>query len=661
MKVIVTDQAQRTQCYVCHKPTVDCVCHHCGRAICSDHRAPDRQVDSTSLKFEFTNLGLETPFQMQAGVHCKDCAQRFHTTKRSRWIAGIIILLGLLIMGLSINQNSAAIVASIVTQIASQFFGQDWQSYLLIPEIQIASSLRLPVPVHQVLTQSLLWVNSFRTNSALLIGTAIGILLILLGIIIWVFQTAQLRKKRRRGNQPPFPALPNIHSLRVEESMNGEIRLDSSGKYSTGVNELTGSLTIQQEFIDDDRNRLDRYCKKYRIRRRERIPLHAGFIVLEGTPNLKMQETNQSQVNTLPMVGTVGEHPFLVSKVKGGRQPPKRQWEYSWKYIIVQNNTKKFSLPIQIIPTFVPDGTKKAMSLVIQVSPDADISQSKVIVVKKLSLWVPNRLGNVEADPRPVVVPSVQIDAIDQEVSEIIWENIVVELDKLDRRSTDLYISFKNDIVPNAKNEIEQNPVLYGELWLDFVDWTSSGVRDISLFYPWGEKHKVDSIQRKTRLTITFGLHLASLLFPEPIRDERKFLNGKGVIPDYNFVIKLTKAINERGFYVKHIIENRPRSSKLGAHITNYFWDVAGRHYEEDEIYPIDFSLTITGEEAHNHLDQSKTQIEMTVQGIRTQEGMHKKVEKFRDELSAIIEATLAEASASGPTDTRNPESDQNT
>ena len=68
------------------------------------------------------------------------------------------------------------------------------------------------------------------------------------------------------------------------------------------------------------------------------------------------------------------------------------------------------------------------------------------------------------------------------------------------------------------------------------------------------------------------------------------------LIPDDEAVIALTNAMSEEGYYVKHVIENPPRSGRRANELQRY-WDIKGRRYVG--VYPVEFHIILTGEEVH--------------------------------------------------------------
>jgi hypothetical protein len=116
-----------------------------------------------------------------------------------------------------------------------------------------------------------------------------------------------------------------------------------------------------------------------------------------------------------------------------------------------------------------------------------------------------------------------------------------------------------------------------------------------------------------------------------------------GVIPDFMTVIELTNAMSEDGYYVKRIVENQP-SSAGRANLLNRYWDIAGRRY--DGVFPIDFHLTLTGEEEYAggiRARAGNSSAQLTVNGSYVTKEMREKIEQEWDTLYDRLDRKLKE------------------
>ena len=123
--------------------------------------------------------------------------------------------------------------------------------------------------------------------------------------------------------------------------------------------------------------------------------------------------------------------------------------------------------------------------------------------------------------------------------------------------------------------------------------------------------------------------------------DRDSFADNFAVIPDEETVIALTNAMSEEGYYVKHVIENPPRSGRRANEIQRY-WDIAGRRYEG--VYPIDFNIILTGEEFHSggvRPDSGSTKVRIVVKGAYTDDEMDTRINDEHKRLRDLTSDTL--------------------
>jgi hypothetical protein len=200
------------------------------------------------------------------------------------------------------------------------------------------------------------------------------------------------------------------------------------------------------------------------------------------------------------------------------------------------------------------------------------------------------------------------------------------------------------------EDTVEESDFIQGTLEVIFKG-ALSGVKDIDVFNPLGERREGRTADIDTKLTIDFELSLAGLRYQdfrvvpdlnvEEDKDKLEPLAFSGWPPDHNTVITLANKISENDYYVKRIIENPPRTGEQ-ANRVNRYWDIAGRRY--DGVYPIDFHLvlsgeTIKGEEFRTLLGIIK--VSLTVRGIYADEETKNKIEASWERLRHIICATL--------------------
>ena len=155
-----------------------------------------------------------------------------------------------------------------------------------------------------------------------------------------------------------------------------------------------------------------------------------------------------------------------------------------------------------------------------------------------------------------------------------------------------LTIRFEGKIQPTDK--------LTGRLRATFLS-TLAGITDIEMYHSVGGPRRSPKPVIELQVTIDFELSLNSVRYQDvravPDRHRLKVRDYPGVIPDFETVTELTNKLSEVNCYVKRVVENPPRGS-WRTNLVNRYWDIAGRRYHG--IFPIDFRITLTGEEEYD-------------------------------------------------------------
>lgn len=582
MTVEVVPRAPRTRCYFCGRPKVNMICHHCGRAICDKHGPSPIPEGRNVENPEFTDLDLAHTAVGETAIHCDYCIHYVRSYKWMLSLGAIVGVLGLIVLvaGISAQQSMAIKIGAL----------------------------------------------------AMLGG---------IGLVAWGISLQRNRYRQEIiDRRPPLPVIGRIQLVSIAESIHGQIALDAVGKYTTHVDRPQGKVTLTFQFAPRDRERLETYLKKYYLTSSDDIPFHAGFVVLQGSADLRLDDPNAympGRVNTIALTGAVGDQPFL----SGGGTGRENRWIIRHTYTFSLNGNGAAILPVQLVPSLVQEGAQRSIELALQLAPEA--SELPVLAelarVEELSLHAPQSLGKVEmVEPSAIVGSATEAGEGDEitYAQAITWKGVSIPSGERHARRKSFYVRFENTIEPTT--------TLSGRLRVRF-DGTLSGLDDVALFYPLGNERERASVQRHTYVDIDFNLDLGGLRFQENASAEERIVRG-GVVPDHRVITALTNAISAEDIYVKRVIENPPRTSKAGAHITNRYWDVAGRFY--DGVYPVDFHLVLTGEEVYGEAGRSHTgkmQVDISVQGTVTDEGMRDQVNYLRDRLVAIINGTLDELS----------------
>lgn len=555
----VVSQLPETGCYICSRTKINKICHHCGQAICDKDSSTPIPKWFGIQNPEFTGLKLDKMATGSNVIHCEECVHYY--VRLYKWMLWLAVA-------------------------------------VTVPYVMLV-----------------------------LLGSAVtlGVMTLLADmVLIWLLiQTHREHYEQEiLDGRPPFPVIPTVKSVTITESIDGEITLNAEGTYKSEVKRLHGELALTLKFTDDDRERLEAYLNKYDLPKSENIPFHAGFVVLEGAPNLKFDDPDTlmpERVNTIALEGTIGEQPFLISSQK---EKGDSNWKSSFPYTI----PPPIPLPVQIIPTLRKEGAGKGVEIVVQLSPKS--SQVKSAHIDEFVLYAPHDLGDAIMQPAGVRAKL-------ESGLKITWKDIALDSTAKRIRRESFYVRFENKIEPTT--------VLCGQLRMHFTD-TLSNFNGVKLFYPWGRKRPNRphvTFKQQTKVEVDFELHMNKLRVQETMV-ETDTVSRKSVVPNYAIVTNLTQDINDADIYVKRVIENRPRTSKVGAHITNRYWEIAGRQY--DGLYPIDFHLVLTGEEIHTRISASKMQVDITVQALVTHDDeMREKVTSLLETLKAIIEETLNE------------------
>ncbi len=469
-----------------------------------------------------------------------------------------------------------------------------------------------------------------------ILAITIGVLTITASIGLF-YQGFSLQRHKYRQEimncRPPFPVIGKIRAIAVSEFFNGSIYLDSHGQYTGSVDPPSGKIALTLQFTPRDRERLKVYRDKYERYFSEDLEFNAGFAVLQGVSNLTFDNPKAcmpKRVNTLALTGKISEQPFL-SGTGGGKDT---YWRIRENYSFTLDDNKTLFLPIQIVPSLVQEGAQKSIELVLQLPPETYQLPIKAATtrIEELSLHAPIELGKVEvADPSPIIGMATADEISFTQM--ITWKGVGLSSGGRYSQSKRFYIRFENTVEPST--------ILKGRLRIRF-DGAFSGIDGVRTFYPLGNKREDLNSNRYTYLDVDFHLDLGGLRFQEAISVEER-ITREGIVPDYRVITAITNAISSAEFYIKRVIENPPRTSKVGAHITYRYWDIVGRFY--DGVYPIDFHLVLTGEGVHvdRRLNIGKMQVDISVQGTVANEDMRSRVVALRDRLVEVINSTLDE------------------
>jgi hypothetical protein len=573
--VAIEPRASVARCYECGSSPVFALCHHCWQPGCKKHVRPSPAWARKMFGREGSGPGLAKA----PAYHCADCAhgKAMISGATGRWLA----------IGLG---GAALAVAGIVV----------------------------------------VWLNVIVGGIFLLAGAV---------FVLAAFLRVRRGVAKRRAAMP-VPLLPKAVDVELTEELRGQITLrGQDDEYQTVLEPVKGTLSILLTFGGPDRDRV------HRRRKRTRTPdaavsWCAGRILLPGPFGIRAGDEIAGPV--LPLDGGSGDFPVF----RPLDPPSSSSWKYRRGYEL-RTEPEIATGPIWITPSIVPESDHHGLELDVQwveFGPDEDKPLS-LRMIELLRLEFPVTWGEihtwaihskVSAQPRATgglagagrrFIELKRITPADQ--------------GKDGARATHLTLSIHFSEKVDPENEIS------GRVTAE-MRGTLSGVTGVMLFNSLGGRRALGKpASSKTRVDVGFQLSLANIRYQalrvEPDRaaedsDRESFADMFPVIPDDETVIALTNAMSEEDYYVKHVIENPPRSGRRANELQRY-WDIKGRRYVG--VYPIEFHVILTGEEVHGggiRPDRGTTKVRIVVKGTYTDNDMGQKVQ---DEYKRLRDLTL--------------------
>ena len=482
-----------------------------------------------------------------------------------------------------------------------------------------------------------------------------GLVLLLAGVATAVaaYLADRKRKAASADLRPPLPVLPSLDSVRVTEILRGQVRLGADGAYVSTPQPAEGMVEMELTLAKADRERLSAYREKYGLAADDPVRFSAGYAVLKGVAGLTFQPGTESASMLLPggtainFAGEVASHPLF--RADGGRSAG--QWTAQFPFRLLGTRVPG-RIPVWIVPSLVPDSDKRTLEIDLHWVALGDGEQFgpeprplKFLRFEEIRLIVPKAWGNVEsASPSNAFISN----PAGQPSRTIQWQPLATAGQEKTGSQT-LTIRFEK--------QISQADRLTGSLRAAFKG-TLSGVTDVRMFRPaggsWLQPPKA-TVSMEARVDFELSLNSVRYQAVRVVPDRNKDLdrseidNFSGVIPDYRTVIDLTNELSESGYYVKRVIENQPRGGGR-ANLVNRVWDIAGRRY--DGVFPIDFHITLTGEEEYRGSIQANagsTAAQLSVQGSYVNQVMENQVESEWDALHDMVGTRLKARETFGP------------
>lgn len=576
--VAIVPRASVARCYECGSSPVFALCHHCWRPGCRKHVQPSSRWVRKIFAREASGPGLaKTP-----AYHCGACAHRKALTSGAtgRWLA----------IGLG---GAALALVGIVT----------------------------------------VWLSLIVGAISLSVG----------GLSAAVAVLHVRRTVAREQTTLPVLLLPKAVDVELMEELRGQITLGGEGgEYRTVLEPVKGELKMRFTFGGPDRERVRRRIKRARTADAA-TPWCAGRILLSGPFGIRAG--NEIAGPSLPLDGNSGDHAVF----RPLDPPSSSPWKYRRGYEL-RTEPEIVSGPIWITPSIVPDSGRHGLELDVQwveFGPDEDKPLS-LQVIELLRLEFPVSWGEihtwafrdgVSAQPRATV------GLLEEGRRFIELKRLTpASQGKNSARATHLTLSI------HFSRQLDPGDEISGRVTAE-MRGTLSGVAGVALFNSLGGRRALGKpASVETRVDLGFRISLESIryqaLLVEPDRaaedsNRDSYADSFSVIPDDEAVIELTNAMSEEGYYVKHVIENPPRSGRRANELQRY-WDIKGRRYVG--VYPVEFHIILTGEEVHGggiRPDRGSTQVRIVVKGAYTDDEMARRVQEEYKRLRELAGHTL--------------------
>lgn len=337
MKSKVISRIPETECYVCGSTAIKQVCHHCGRAMCSEHGPftlpPDRRFYRIE-NLEYAELLTEDVERRvgEEGIHCEHCRHYVGSYEPLLYIF--------------ISAGSLSILGGLLSS-------------------QIESVIGL-----------LLW--------------GITVITISVGII---YIDRRDRFHAMLAHRPLLPVWGRFPSIAVHEFVKGVMTLDGTGLYASRDTQTKGVINFKLQLSPEDKERLKKYRQKYLLNDQSDIPFHVGFAVLREAQRLQPSDWDKQDIGPIVLTGNTASQTFFSQT----SSPDDRYWSLDYKYNFILDVHATSKLPVHIVPTLLSEGDEWALELYVQVNPSVDTSSLSNPVIEELELEVPNILDGIQS------------------------------------------------------------------------------------------------------------------------------------------------------------------------------------------------------------------------------------------------------------------------
>ena len=464
------------------------------------------------------------------------------------------------------------------------------------------------------------------------------------GVAIGAYLGHRGRLAEVRRIRPPLPAVPSLDVVSVRETIRGEVHLADDGTYTSAARPAEGAVAVAMTLTRPDRERLSAYRAKYGLALDAPVEFSAGFAVLDGEVGLTFEDGHAEENRLhagrtgLAFGGEVAGHPLFSTG--GGRSAG--QWTVRFPYRL-QQVREPDSIPLWIVPSLVPGSDRRTLQVALDwvafgARRPQDIRRDlKFLRFDFIKFDVPTDWGPVQrAEPTSNAVISKSETGLTQTIQ---WR-LLSPTEHDGTRHTTLRLRFEKPI--------GEKDTVTGSLRASFKG-SLSGITGVRMYWPtggrWPQQPEAD-VTMEARVKFVLSLnsvrYQAVRVVPDGDDDAARVsvnpFRCPRVIPDHRTVIALTNKLSESGYYIKGVTGHPPRGGGH-ANLMNRVWDIAGRQY--NGVCPIDFHITLTGEEEHQadsiYSNAGNATARLAVRGSYIDAHMKADVEKVWDELREKI------------------------
>jgi hypothetical protein len=574
----VVERALQTRCYKCGNPNTVCVCHHCGHAMCVQHKPATKDATGKLLSSEFANLGLQEHPAGEGAFHCEQCIHFVKAPRAGLIVAGALIALAGVLVAILLQVIYGWIVAlagMVLAVVAFVSYSRKAQELIktrpLAPLFPRFDTLLVQEELrgHMTLDDD----GRYQITAA----PASGMLAI----------AASFGKPER----------DRLQLFRKKFKLADDADTD----FHAGFAVLRGGIGIRP--CDPTQNRTTE-CGTV-------IPLTGAVSdvpILSGTVGRNSGEWRVTRQYALIETLETATLPIrLVPSLLPESAQRALDLEVQWTNPGLQDNQLTLeriaSLELRV-PVSWGEVENISESALISIATDAASETAvRTITWRRLSI----RREEQEQGHRAFFIRfenNIDLSSVIRGQVEVVFKGALSGV-----KGIDLLYPL-GDISAKAEPS-EINTLVSADFELSLSSLRYQDVRVVP-----DPKREEDRDKQETKMF-------------------------EGVIPDHTTVMTLTNAMSREGFYVKRVFENPPRSGER-ANVVNRYWDITGRRYLGVYPIDFHLVLTgeeVHGGEIRALAGTTK--IALTVQGTFANPDMEAKIENVWEQLTYLIGETL--------------------